>query len=281
MVLFWYFIMSERVKRVLNALEILGRRYIQEFLHEEGWEPSHLRSNWYYAFKFLLSKLYMQGRNDSLSTRYLEKMQECLDSYFLPDTISKIESLINHHYIPLTADWINFNVEDSPLWQEFDGSMGKQRDREMVVDVLRYINNIPDYNIINHSIAEIEVGRIREHREELKLIWGVGPKTSAFYLRDVIFLFNCELTPGESIELQPIDTWVRQVIESLRNEQDSDRQLSPEDWLVRHGGGPINSALINAGMWYLGKHSFGLILRLLAEGSISLEMIESSVVADA
>jgi hypothetical protein len=272
--------MSKRVERVLNALEILGRRYIQEFLHEEGSAPSQLRSDWYYAFKFLLSKIYMQGRNDSLSTRYLEKMLECLDSYFLPDAINKIEFLIHDHYIPLTADWVNFNIENTPLWQKFDATMGKQRDREMVIDVLRFISNIPDYNIINHSIGEIEVGRIRQHREELKLIWGVGPKTSAFYLRDVIFLFNCELTTEESIELQPIDTWVRQVVKSLRDEQDSDRQLSPEDWLVRHGGGPINSALINAGMWYLGKHSFGFILRLLAEGSISLDMIEPSVVAD-
>jgi hypothetical protein len=259
--------MSERVVRVLSALE-------------KGWEPSQLGSNWYYAFEFLLSKLYMQGRNDSLSIRYLGKMQECLDLYFLPDSIAKIDALGDGRYIPLTADRVKFNIENSPLWQKFDESMGKQRDREMVLDVLRYISNISDYNIVNHSISEIEAGRIREHREELKLIWQVGPKTSALYLRDVIFLFNCELTPEESIELQPIDTWVRQVVKSLRDEQDSDRQLSPEDWLVKHGGGPINSALINAGMWYLGKYSFGLILRLLAEGSISLEMIESSVVAD-
>jgi len=267
--------MSERVEMVLTALERMGRRYIREFLFEEGWEPSRLRSDWYYAFKFLLSKLYMQGRNDSLSVRYLVTMQGCLDSYFLPDSITKIEALVHGSYIPLTADWVNFNIENSQLWQQFDKNMGKQRDREMVLDVLRYISNVPDYNIVNHSIAEIGAGRIREHREELKLIWGVGPKTSAFYLRDVIFLFNCELAPEESIELQPIDTWVRQVVESLRDEQDSDRQLSTEDWLVRHGGEPINSALINAGMWYLGKHSFALILRLLAEGNISLEMIES------
>jgi len=267
--------MNERVERVLTAIERMGRRYIREFLFEEGWEPSQLRSNWYYAFKFLLSKLYMQGRNDALSDRFLGKMQECLDSYFLPDSMTKIEALVQDSYIPLTPDWVNFNIENSPLWQKFDKSMGKQRDREMVLDVLRYISNIPDYNIVNHSISEIETGRIREHREELKRIWGVGPKTSAFYLRDVIFLFNCKLAPEDSIELQPIDTWVRQVVDSLRDEQDSDRHLSTEDWLVRHGGGPINSALINAGMWYLGKHSFGLILRLLAEGNISLEMIES------
>jgi len=267
--------MSERVVRVLSALERMGRRYIREFLLEEGSDPSQLRSNWYYAFKFLLSKLYMQGRNDSLSERYLGKMQECLDSYFLPDSINKLEALVQGGYIPLTADWEKFNIENSPLWQKFDNSMGKQRDREMVLDVLKYISNISDFNIVNHSIAEIEAGRIREHREELKLIWGVGPKTSAFYLRDVIFLFNCELSSKDSIELQPIDTWVSQVVESLRDEQDSDRQLPTEDWLVLHGGGPVNSALINAGMWYLGKHSFSLILRLLAEGNISLEMIES------
>lgn len=272
--------MSEKVERVLSALERMGRRYIREFLFEEGCDPAQLRSNWYYAFNFLLSKLYMQGRNDSLSVRYLEKMLECLDSYFLPDCINKLEALIQGDHIPLTANWENFNTENSSLWQKFDNTMGKQRDREMVLDVLRYISHIPDYNIVNHSIAEIEVGRIREHREELKLIRQIGPKTSAFYLRDIIFLFNCELSTENSIELLPIDTWVSQVVDKLRDEEDYDRQLSTEDWLVQHGGGPVNSALINAGMWYLGKHSFDCILKLLAEGNISLEMIESSVVAD-
>jgi hypothetical protein len=197
--------MNERVERGLSALERMGRRYIREFLFEEGSDPSQLRSDWYYAFKFLLSKLYMQGRNDSLSVRYLDKMQECLDSYFLIDSITKIEAMGDGRYIPLTADRVKFNIENSPLWQNFDESMGKQRDREMVLDVLRYINNIPDYNIVNHSIAEIEAGRIKEHRKELELIRRVGINTSALYLRDVIFLFNCELTPEDSIELQPIE----------------------------------------------------------------------------
>jgi hypothetical protein len=267
--------MSEKVERVLSALEKMGRRYIREFLVEEGWEPSQLRSDWYYAFKFLLSKLYMQGRNDSLSDRYLGKMQECLDSYFLPDSIIKLEALVQGGYIPLSVDWENFNIENIPLWRKFDNTMGKQRDREMVLDVLRYISNIPDYNIVNLSISEIEDCSFKEHREDLKLLWGVGPKTSAFYLRDIIFLFNCELSTEDSIELQPIDTCVRQVVNSLRDGQDADRQLSTENWLIQHGGGPMNSALINAGMWYLGKHSFGLIIKLLAEGNISFGMIES------
>ena len=102
--------MSEKVERVLSALERMGRRYIREFLFEEGSEPSQLRSDWYYAFKFLLSKLYMQGRNDSLSEQYLKEMQKCLDSYFLPDSITKIEALMQGRYIPLTADWVNFNI---------------------------------------------------------------------------------------------------------------------------------------------------------------------------
>ncbi|MEW6658462.1 MAG: hypothetical protein AB1424_07355 [Thermodesulfobacteriota bacterium] len=266
--------MNEKLELALAVLEAMGRKYIQEFLIKEGWEPDRLRSDWYFSFKFLLSKLYMQGRNDSLSDRYLKKMQECLDSYFLPDYTAKIDALMKDHHIPLDVDWNNFEIDNSPLWQQFNETMGKTRDRQMVLDVLRYISKIPDYNIVNHSIKEIEDGRIREHREDLKHIWGVGPKTSAFYLRDVIFLFNCEIQPEEAIELQPIDTWVRQVVESLRDDQNSEALLSTEDWLIQHSGGPKKAALLNAGMWYLGRDSFNLIIRLLIEGNISPEMIE-------
>jgi hypothetical protein len=266
--------MNEKLERALAVLEALGRKYIREFLIKEGWEPQRLRSDWYYSFKFLLSKLYFQGRNDSLSDRYLKKMQECLDSYFLPDYTAKLETLIQGHHIPLDVDWNNFEAENSPLWQQFSEKMGKRRDREMVLDVLRYTCKLPSYNIVNHSIKEIEAGRIREHREDLKHIWGVGPKTSAFYLRDIIFIFDCEILPEEAMELQPVDTWVRQVVDYLIDDQNSETLLSTEDWLIRHGGGPRRAALLNAGMWYLGKDSFNLILRLLIEGNISPEMVE-------
>jgi hypothetical protein len=266
--------MSDVLERVLKALEIMGRRYVREFLLAEGWDLSQLRSDWYYAFKFILSKLYFQGRNDSLSDYYLQNMKECLDGYFLPNHTYKLEALWENHHIPHRADWRRFRISESPLWQEFNEKMGKGRDREMVLDVLRYLCSIPDRNIINRSIKEIEAGQIRNHRRELRLIWGVGPKTSAFYLRDVIFLFNYELSPQDAIELQPIDTWVRQVINSLRGYPGDDERLTIEEWLVRYGGALCNPALLNAGSWYLGKHSFEIVLKILAIGTVSLEALE-------
>jgi len=252
----------------------MGKRYINEFLAEEACDPSRLTSDWYYAFKFFLSKLYMQGRNDSLSDRYLKNMTSCLDQYFQIDPTSTLEALWQNQHIPHDAQWDNFEIEQSDLWQHFDNQMGKRRDREMVIDVLRYLHSIPLYNIVNLSLNEIGAGRIQDHRNKLMQIWGAGPKTSAFYLRDVIFLFNCELTPEDSIELQPIDTWVKQVVNSLRNDQKNDMEISIEDLIVRYGGTARNSALLNAGMWYLGKHSFKLVLKLLTLGTISPQMLQ-------
>jgi hypothetical protein len=201
-------------------------------------------------------------------------MMDCLNSYFLPNSTTKLEALLQYHHIPINHDWANFNKVNSLIWQQFDKSMGKQRDREMVIDALGYIINIPSYNIVNHSIIEIESRRIRHHRDELKQIMGVGAKTSALYLRDIIFIFNCHLEQNESLEIQPIDTWVDQVVNSLRGDKDSDQKIRTEDWLNQLNRSPFNSALINAGMWYLGKYSRRLILSLLAEGKISPEMVE-------
>lgn len=260
--------MNDGRRRLLNALEALGRRYVREFLADE-WPQAELKADWFKAFTFLLWRLYAQGRADSLSVRYARAMVACLTEFFTRDPEARLGRLWQKRHIPHDPDWTKFHEEASDLWQRFDKTMGKPRDREMVLDALRYVYPLEGHNVIAHSLAAMDAGRLREHRQELMNLWGVGPKTSAFYLRDVTFCFRCELAPEDSVHIQPIDTWVRQVVRALAG-----ADVIAEDWLVKQGHDGYDPALLNAGAWYLGKHSFQLVLSLLADDSLAPEALE-------
>lgn len=245
--------MKNERQNFLSALTILGKRYVKEFLSEIN--INRLRRNWYESFKFFLSRVYYQGRSDSLSEKYLLSMNSCLDKFFLRNSTKTLETLSQSNHIPHNIDWKNFNKNQSILFNQFNDTMGKPRDLEMVMDILRYLCSFSGHNIVNRSLEEIEKGRIKPHRNELMEIRGVGPKTSAFYLRDVFLLFNCKIGLSEAREIQPIDTWVKRVVRSIQDNHPDETDLSHEDWIVKYARTSINSALINAGAWYLGFHS--------------------------
>jgi len=270
-------------KRMLSALEALGKRSFEQYLSEEKRHLSQLRDNWFDAFKFVLSRLYSQGRSDSLSRRYLDAMIECLDKCFLRDgdPAANLRTFWERSDIPHRAQWWvadaeqdRFQIEKSALWLRFDGTMGKARDREMVLDVLRYVHTIEGHNVVRKTIEQVNAGRIRQHRDELMKLRSVGHKTSAFYLRELVWLFGLEPALKDVIHILPIDTWVRQVVAALSRHSRDGKGSSPEEWFAQNCRDTRQAMLVNAGMWYMGTHSFELMLALLADGSICPEALE-------
>lgn len=262
--------MNHDENSLVGVLEHFGRRYVEEFLVANGWEPERLRADWYFALKFLLWRLYFQGRRDEISERFCRAMTSCLDKQFLSEPTAQFEQLADRGAIPTATGWWDVrDLDRGPLWQKFDRTMGKGRDREMVLDVLRYIRGLPGHNIVTHTLGEIEAGRIHDHRQQLMELRGVGEKTSAFYLRDVIFLFDIRLAPDQLREIQPVDTWVRQLVAAVVG-PDAD----PAEWLAAQAQAGYNAGLLNAGAWYLGKHSFQLLVSLLASGELEPAVLE-------
>jgi len=255
--------------RILSALDALGERYIQQFLDSrEG--PSLYRNNWYEALLFFLSHLYMQGRRDEVSSMFWDEMKLCLDKVFSKNPKAVIESLWNEGSIPKNPGLKDFDKKNSPLWNKFNRKMGKDRDLEMVLDVIRFVHGIPKYNIVTYSIDQIRLGKIKSHRDDLQKIRQVGPKTSAFYLRDLVFLYEIKLDHKDFISLQPIDTWVKQVRSLI---DPSDTKIHDDEWFVEQAGKAYDSLRLNAGAWFLGKYSFPLSLALLSNFEMSKEDI--------
>lgn len=260
---------APRAARILDALAALGDRYVDEFLRPH-WDVDRLQTDWYYAFKFLLSRLYFQGRRDEVSEQFFNAMAACLDEVFNTDPDSVLDDLWRCGGLPQDAEWTGFEAAQSRLWQAFNAGMGKRRDREMVLDALRYVQGLSEHNVVRHSLASIDAGIVVQHRAEISALWGAGPKTSAFYLRDVVFLTCRRLAASDLLALQPIDTWVDQVRLLIDPSAPTGHDAAAQ-WFVNHAQAGYDPAKLNAGAWYLGKHAFRVCLALLGTTDISKE----------
>jgi hypothetical protein len=115
----------------------------------------------------------------------------------------------------------------------------------------------------------MRAGELAAHYDELQAATGspgiiqVGPKIAAFYLRDLVSLFELDETVPlrELALLQPVDVWVRRLVGrlGLAKETASDEEI--RDAIVgicaERNCSPL---LFNQGLWYLGAHAFDLLL---------------------
>jgi hypothetical protein len=97
----------------------------------------------------------------------------------------------------------------------------------------------------------------------------VGPKIAAFYLRDVVSLFELEdnVSEGFQFTLQPVDVWVRRVAFNIgivpKGTSHRDVSRAIIDLCKSEDCSPLQ---FNQGAWYAGAHAFALLMEKLAEG---------------
>jgi len=255
-----------RLKLVSKIAEF-SERYYKEILTERHFKEKHsvdikrLHDDWWEAMKFFLSRALYQGRRDELSERVEKEVRKVLDYYF------KDPSQREH----------NFDTLRRQNWRELrkklegrigKGKVGRGRDIELVIDTLRFISQLPDKNIVNYSVRQIEDGKLEDLWRSLQYsksktgIRSVGEKTASFYLRDLVALLNLESKIHRGQEcLQPIDTWVRKVCKMIGFEKEG-RELrkSIVETCNSLGVSPIR---FNMGAWYVGTHALNILLKLL------------------
>ena len=106
-------------------------------------------------------------------------------------------------------------------------------------------------NIVLKCVKDIKDGQTRDAWEQLKKIRGVKNKIASFFLRDIAI--SNDLTPtNERWLLQPIDIWVRRIVQSLND----DPKMNDEEiakWIVKTcEDNCINPEQCNQGIWYFG-----------------------------
>ncbi|WP_440953562.1 hypothetical protein [Methanococcoides sp. FTZ1] len=144
------------------------------------------------------------------------------------------------------------------------GHVGRARDIDMTIGVLKEISKMKDYNIVNDSFSKINSGHLIDLDKELQDITSIGPKISSFYLRDLICLYELENEiPIDQLKvIQPIDVWVKKVAQTIGIIEDEDE--NPE--IIRDAifdacqKADVSVIKFNQGAWYLGAKSFDVLI---------------------
>jgi hypothetical protein len=240
-----------------------GRRYCRDTECLGRWEGQQplLLGDWRSAYGFFMGRAAYQGRRDDLSQRVEEGALGTLAEFWADGSLD-LER--------------NRGAIEQRLGERIGlGKVGKGRDIVMIMDSLDFIYRLPGRNIVAYSIDQVRTGQTVAHYRELQRsenargITQVGPKIAAFYLRDLVSLFDLEgaIDPASAACLQPVDTWVRQVAEKIGivgSRAGDDEVRGAIVALCSESG--YSAVLFNQGVWYLATHALDLLL----DGSVRI-----------
>ena len=250
--------------QVIRNIVQFGERYVTEYLKPVS--KKSLEGDWYGGANLLLSYSFYQARRDEVSSKVEKAATGVLDNHFSGRDFSALRGC---DFDSLKRDLLAVIGK---------GKVGKTRDAEMVVGILRFISQLPGENLTRYSVAAIEQGDVKKLYKDLIGIRGIGPKIASLYLRDLVDIYDLEnkIAPEDLALLQPVDVWVRRVACKtgiVASEQMSDLDIQKS--IVRVCGELGVSALrFNQGAWYLGKNAFEILIENL--GSIQLRRPEAS-----
>lgn len=272
--------MSELMRKIGG----LSEKYMKNIEYEtlsyilaEG-DRFRILSSWWMSLIFFFDRVFYLGRRDDVSSMFERAAIKALEELLGATDEQKLDKLLSlrdlrcleytrYQKCPDLYDQLKSKYHI----QQPDGtikmsSTGKERDREMTVDTLRFVaENLEkhDYNLVKYAISKINNHEIKKLYDDLVSIRQIGDKTATLFLRDTVAVYDLEnqIADSDYILLQPIDTWVRKVSEKLKlaPRKTPDKQL--KNVIIRacinEGFSPIK---FNQGIWYLGFHSLELIL---------------------
>lgn len=152
------------------------------------------------------------------------------------------------------------------------GKVGRRRDIDMIIDTLKFISRLPDKNIVRCSVEKIKNNKLEQLWYRLQKskskegLRSVGKKIASLYLRDLVTILGLEqeVSGNHQIFLQPIDTWVKQIMfHTLGIEETKDEMKLRRIIIERCGQVGQSTIRFNEGAWYIGSHSLEILLELL------------------
>lgn len=232
------------MKNKLQSIEKYGKQYVSNFVKEN---KKKLKQDSYEGLLFFFSKVFYRGRKDEISDVFKIRTVEVLNK------LRKKGSIYNQ------IDNLNKLLAQNKV--------NNHKDREMVIETLKFISKLKNKNITSYSVQMITNGKVKELFDKLNEIKQIGPKLAGLYIRDIVFLYDLEkyLSIQQKLCCQPIDTWVKQVSLKLGiiNKNDKKTDLIATKIIEKCQQNGISPLLFNAGAWYIGARSFELLLETL------------------
>jgi len=231
----------------LRSVEEYGRAYVKQYLAKARERRDAIRADPLQALEFLHSKLFMRGRRDTVSVAFRDRAAAALQKLG-------------------TLEAIDLGGLDGYLHAQ---GVNNRHDRRMVVESVRFARNeltVQGGNVFNWAVEELRSGHSQDAYLALDAIHAVGDKLASFYLRDVVFLDELEgdIKVTDYPYLQPVDTWVLRVGQSLELIDKADAGSSAKDKLISAClAADVSPLLFNAGAWLVGAHAYELLIETL------------------
>jgi hypothetical protein len=249
---------------LLDKIARFGDEYRRVFLTEKS-RRENLSSVWWEALLFFFARAYYQGRRDTVSKKVHEAAVGVLNELFADSDKDKAYGRMK------LDNWQKLSDELKVVIGK--GKVGKSADIKLTIDTFKFIGSLPSKNIVSFSVEQIKTGKLREHYNQLQRsksssgIHSVGPKVASFYLRDLVSLYELDryVLGDDLVLLQPIDAWVRKIalkIGLIGDPEEKDKVIRQRIVEACDRAG-LSSVKFNQGAWFLGYHSFEIVLRNL------------------
>jgi hypothetical protein len=261
-----------------------AKRYHAEYLDGVYPDPEVMRSHWWEAYKFLADKMFFQTRSEKTATIARDTVERLLVKYVNTETPDGLRSATKKTLQKMRLKLLRTKEEGKSYIRKSDVEMlfgiQSRSKKKKKIGVLQYLKELPDANIIGHSISEISAGRLPKLYRNLKKIKGIGHNTSSTFLRDVVDIYYDDLEPSLSaveiqMYLQPVDSCIKRIASQV--------EISFEKSGVLHQARRITEACrqvsisrrfpisFSQGAYWFGKNAFEAALDLLTLGTRGLE----------
>lgn len=272
-------------RKSMEYIEGLYERFLKQFEEKDGLSYQYARSlykatrkdiadDWWLSLISFYDRIFYQGRRDTLSSTFERATVEVLEEFFRNDKERKLIELSSQGLL----EWENYGYTKGKeltepychdLREALDSkSTGKGRDKEMVIDTLKFISKLEGFNVLRYTIKRVGSGEIQQHYRELTKIRQIGQKTGSLWLRDIIMTYELKghLEQQDVELLIPVDTWVKQVSLRLGIVDDAMRAEKISKKIVEIcNANDICPIRFGAGIWIIGSHSLELLLERILE----------------
>ena len=236
--------LSRRVRDICRRLELGGRAY-QIFLKRNL--SMNILHNAYEALVSFAKGFAYERQGSPLAYRIIA--EEALRKVFkgkIKTIRGQNVNLVWQEYQSIAKD---FNIGVNPTHNPMNSDRGilARMKAEGVTNIASYIENL------------LRNGQTRKAFRFLDSIRGIGPKIASFYLRDIACLTEIRNIQDDHL-LQPVDTWVDQVLQII---MDVDPSLKPSGHITDAAKRKLITKIcrdsncspvaFNQGAWFIGS----------------------------
>lgn len=259
-----------------------SKLYCEDYLTELDINPQTVPVYWFEAFRFLLSRILIQGRPSSTTQKLRQMVEKSVIPFFDCESSDGITNAKPKSFSEARQAFQEMLVDGQPFKKKNDIEMIFGTDTKSryynTLGLLHYISTLPSGNIVSHTIEEIKMGRLIPHYRKLTSFYGVGPIAVATYLRDLVDLYYEEIgefvtTIEECAHIQPVDACVKRVALEIGIMFEREGMLHQGRKIVETCQKESQSnrlhIMFNQGASWICANSFEAALKLLSDKGLS------------